>query len=149
MLKGLLKMSMLKIISEDKATGYQIIKKVNELTGEKPSSGSVYPILKSMVNKGWITGRNLNEKIIYEITETGKKVVEAHGSMKQYYEQKISGSITLARGTFNDLHVALVDDSTLVSKVAGEVSSLIAHGVAPERINLVLSKTLATLQKLE
>jgi len=69
--------------------------------------------------------------------------------MKQYYEQKISGSITLAHGTFNDLHVALVDDSTLVSQVAGEVSSLIAHGVTPEKINLVLSKTLATLQKLE
>ncbi len=56
MLKGLLKMSMLKIISENKTTGYEIIKKVTDLTGEKPSTGSIYPLLKSMETKGWITG---------------------------------------------------------------------------------------------
>ena len=88
MLKGLLKMSMLKIISENKATGYEIIKKVNELTGEKPSTGSIYPLLKSMENKGWITGTTANGKTTYEITTSGKAVVQAHGSMKDYYEQK-------------------------------------------------------------
>jgi formylmethanofuran dehydrogenase subunit E len=149
MLKGLLKMSMLKIISENKATGYGIIKKVNELIGEKPSTGSVYPLLKSMANKGWVVGRTLNGKTYYEITDSGQKVIQAHGSMKKYYEQKISGSITLAKGTFNDLHVALIDETTLINKVANEVSSCIAHGVAAEKINSVLSKTLAALQKLE
>jgi len=74
MLKGLLRMSMLKIISENMATGYQIIKRVKELTGEKPSSGSVYPILKSMQNKGWINGRTQNGKTVYEITEVAKKL---------------------------------------------------------------------------
>ena len=73
MLKGLLKMSMLKIISENKATGYEIIKKVNELAGEKPSTGSVYPILKSMSKKGWIIGRTINGKTFYEITDSGQK----------------------------------------------------------------------------
>ncbi len=94
MLKGLLKMSMLKIISENKATGYQIIKKVNQLTGEKPSTGSIYPLLKSMEGKGWITGTTANGKTTYEITQPGKAVVQAHGSMKEYYEQKLSGSIS-------------------------------------------------------
>ncbi len=68
--------------------------------------------------------------------------------MKSYYEQKLSGTISLAHGTFNDLHVALIDNSTLVNPVVNEVSSLLAHGVAPERINTVLSKTLDALQKL-
>jgi DNA-binding PadR family transcriptional regulator len=149
MLKGLLKMAMLKIISENKATGYEIIKKVNELTGEKPSTGSIYPLLKSMESKGWITGTTTNGKTTYEITASGIEVVQAHGSMKNYYAQKISGSISLAHGTFDDLHVALIDNSTLVNPVVSEVSSLLAHGVAPEKINKVLSKTLAALQKLE
>jgi DNA-binding PadR family transcriptional regulator len=148
MIKGLLKMSMLKIISENKATGYEIIKKVNELTGEKPSTGSIYPLLKSMENKGWITGTTVNGKTTYEITTSGKEVVQAHGSMKDYYVQKISGSISLAHGTFDDLHVALIDNSTLVNPVVSKVSSLLAHGIAPEKINKVLSKTLAALQKL-
>jgi DNA-binding PadR family transcriptional regulator len=149
MLQGLLKMWMLKIISEGKVSGYQIIKKVNELTGKKPSTGSVYPLLKSMQNKGWIIGKKVNGKTIYEISDSGKKVVMAHGSMKDYYEQKISGSLSLAHDTFNDLHVTLINNSTLINPIVNEVSSLLAHGVAPEKINTVLSKTLATLQKLK
>jgi len=148
MLKGLLKMSMLKIISENKATGYQIIKKVNQLTGEKPSTGSIYPLLKSMEGKGWITGTTVNGKTTYEITQSGKVVVQAHGSMKEYYEQKLSGSISLVQDTFNDLHTKLIDSSTLVNPVINEVSILLAHGIAPEKINSVLSKTLQVLQKL-
>ncbi|HTY74800.1 MAG TPA: PadR family transcriptional regulator [Candidatus Nanoarchaeia archaeon] len=149
MLKGLLKMSMLKIISEKKATGYEIIKRVNELTGEKPSTGSVYPLLKSMAKKGWIIGRTANGKTIYEVSDSGKKVVQAHGSMKNYYTQKISGSISLANDTINDLHVVLIDNAILVNPVVSEISSLLAHGVTPEKINSVLSKTLVALQKLE
>jgi len=148
MIKGLLKMSMLKIISKNKVTGYGIIKKIYDLTGEKPSTGSVYPMLKSMTQKGWITGRAENGKTFYEITDSGQKVVEAHGSMKKYYEQKISGSITLAQDTFSDLQVALVDNTTLLNQVANEVSSRIAHGVTAEKINSVLSKTITALQKL-
>jgi formylmethanofuran dehydrogenase subunit E len=149
MLKGLLKMSMLKIISDNKVTGYGIIKKINDLTGEKPSTGSVYPMLKSMAQKGWIIGSAENGKTFYEITDSGQKVVEAHVSMKKYYEQKISGSITLAQDTFTDLHVSLADNTTLLNQVANEVSSRVAHGVAAEKINSVLSKTIAALQKLE
>jgi DNA-binding PadR family transcriptional regulator len=149
MLQGLLKMWMLKIISEGEVSGYQIIKKVNELTGAKPSTGSVYPLLKSMQNKGWITGKKGKGKTTYKISESGKKVVLAHGSMKDYYAQKISGSLSLAHDTFDDLHVALINNPPLINPITNEVSSLLAHGVAPEEINAVLSKTLAALQKLE
>jgi DNA-binding PadR family transcriptional regulator len=149
MLQGLLKMWMLKIISEGEVSGYQIIKKVKELTGKKPSTGSVYPLLKSMQNKGWIIGKKVNGKTIYEISDSGKKVVMAHGSMKDYYAQKISGSISLAHDTFDDLHVTLINNSTLINPIVNEVSSLLAHGVAADKINAVLSKTLTDLQKLE
>jgi len=142
-------MSMLKIISENKVTGYDIIKKVSKLTGEKPSTGSIYPLLKSMEKKGWIMGKTGDRKTIYEITDSGKKVVLAHGSMEKYYTQKISGSISLANDTFNDLHVALIDNKTLVAPIVREASSLLAHGVSTEKINLILSKALVSLQKLE
>ena len=68
--------------------------------------------------------------------------------MKNYYTQKISGSISLAQGTFDDLHVVLIDNSTLVNRVVSKVSILLAHGIAPERINATLSKTLNALQKI-
>ena len=148
MLQGLLKMWMLKIISEGEVSGYQIIKKVKELTGTKPSTGSVYPLLKSMRSKGWIIGRKVGSKTLYKISDSGRKVVVAHGSMKDLYEQKISGSLSLAHDTFDDLHLALVNNS-LVNPVVNEVSSLLAHGVAPEKINTVLSKALVNLHKLK
>ena len=149
MLKGLLKMSMLKIISENKATGYEIIKKIEDLTGEKPSTGSVYPLLKAMEKKGWIVGRTTSGKTTYEITDSGHQIVQAHGSKKKYYEHKINESITLAQGTFGNLQVTLIDNTNLLNQVTSEVSSRLAHGVTPEKINAILSKTIQALQKLE
>jgi DNA-binding PadR family transcriptional regulator len=148
MLKGLLKIAMLKIISENKATGYQIIKKVTELTGETPSTGSIYPLLKSMQKKSWINGTTQNGKTIYEITPTGKQVLQSHASMKEYYEQKLNGSLSLINGTFDNKNLTLTDNSTLVNPLVNEVQSLIAHGIAPEKINTILLKTLNRLQKL-
>ncbi len=148
MLKGLLKMSMLKIISENKTTGYQIIKKITELTGEKPSTGSIYPLLKSMQTKGWIKGTTQKGKTSYEITTSGLLVVQAHGSLKSYYEQKLNGSISLIHETFNDQTATLPHNFTIVSPVVNEVASLLAHGVPPEKINAILSSTIVALQKL-
>ena len=149
MLQGLLKIWMLKIISKGEVTGYQIIKKVNELTGKKPSTGSVYPLLKSMQSKGWIIGKRVNGKTLYKISDSGKKVVAEHGSMKDYYAQKISESLSLAHDTFDDLQVTLTKNSAIINPVVTEISSLLAHGVAVEKIDSVLSKTLTALQKLK
>jgi DNA-binding PadR family transcriptional regulator len=140
---------MLKIISENNTTGYEIIKKIKEITGEKPSTGSVYPILKSMARKGWITGKTLNGKTLYAITDSGKNIIDAHSSTKKYYEQKISGSIILAQDTFSNLHMTKFHKTTLINQLAEEISILIAHGVAPEKINSVLSKTITALQKIK
>jgi len=148
MLKGLLKMSMLKIISENKTTGYQIIKKITELTGEKPSTGSIYPLLKTMQNKGWITGTTQNRKTTYEITANGLAVLQTHGSLKDYYDQKINGSISLVHGTFSSQSEPTTHNLTLANPVVNQVASLLAHGVAPEKINIILSSTLESLQKL-
>jgi DNA-binding PadR family transcriptional regulator len=148
MLKGLLKMAMLNIISENNATGYQIMKKVTELTREKPSTGSIYPLLKSMQNKGWITGTTQSGKTTYKITTSGKKVMQAHDSMKKYYEQKISGSISLINSTFDNKSLVLANSSSLINPISNQVQSLLEHGITPEKITPVLSKALKTLQTL-
>ncbi len=148
MLKGLLKMSMLKIISENKTTGYEIIKKITELTGEKPSTGSIYPLLKNMQTKGLITGTTQNGKTTYEITPNGQATLNAHGSLKEYYEQKLNGSISLVRDTFNDKSQQLTSDLTLAEPVIREIKILLAHGVKPEKIKPTISDTVKQLQQL-
>lgn len=149
MLPGLLKIWMLKIISEKEASGYEIIKKVDELTGKKPSTGSVYPLLKSMQNEGWIVGKKLPCKTLYEITDAGKKVLKTHGSLKGDYAQRISRSFSLAQDTFEDLHLVLIHDENLMNPIITEISKLLANGAKPQKIREVLNKTMSELQKLE
>jgi len=149
MLPGLLKMWMLKITSEKEVSGYEIIKKVNELTGKKPSTGSVYPLLKTMQNEGWIVGKKLPGKTLYQITDAGKKVLKAHDSLKDDYAQKISRSFSLAHDTFEDLHLVLVHNENLMNPLITEISKLLANGIQPQKINEILTKTMGELKKLE
>ena len=149
MLPGLLKMWMLKITSEKEVSGYEIIKKVNELTGKKPSTGSVYPLLKTMQNEGWIVGKKLPNKTLYQITDAGKKVLKAHDSLKDDYAQKISRSFSLAHDTFEDLHLVLVHNENLMNPLITEISKLLANGIQPQKINEILTKTMGELKKLE
>jgi DNA-binding PadR family transcriptional regulator len=149
MLPGLLKMWMLKITSEKEVSGYEIIKKVNELTGKKPSTGSVYPLLKSMQNEGWIVGKKLSRKTIYQITDSGTKVLKAHDSLKGDYAQKISRSFSLAHDTFEDLHLVLIHNENLMNPLITEISKLLASGIQPQKIKEILGKTMGELQKLE
>lgn len=141
-------MSMLKIISENKATGYEIIKKVTELTGEKPSTGSIYPLLKSMQTKGLITGKTQNRKTIYEITPNGQATLSAHGSLKEYYEHKLNGSISLMKDTFNDNDTQTTSQLSLAKPVIQEIDILLAHGIAPKKIKPIISNTVKSLQQL-
>jgi DNA-binding PadR family transcriptional regulator len=149
MLPGLLKMWMLKITSEKEVSGYEIIKKVNELTGKKPSTGSVYPLLKTMQNEGWIVGKKLPSKTLYQITDAGKKVLKTHDSLKDDYAQKISRSFSLAHDTFEDLHLVLIHNEHLINPLITEISRLLANGIQPQKISEILGKTMGELQKLE
>jgi DNA-binding PadR family transcriptional regulator len=149
MLPGLLKMWMLKIISEKEASGYDIIKKVNKLTGKKPSTGAVYPLLKAMQNEGWIVGTKLTRKTLYQITDQGKSVLKAHDSLKGDYAERISRSFSLAQDTFEDLHLVLIHNENLMNPLITEISKLLASGIQPQKIQKVIDKTMGELQKLE
>ncbi|MCW4009838.1 MAG: PadR family transcriptional regulator [Candidatus Bathyarchaeota archaeon] len=157
MTNGLLKMCMLKIISMGEVSGYQIIKRVETLIGKKPSAGSVYPLLKSMQDQGWIVGKKTGNKILYEITDQGKEIIQKHDLLKEHISQKVRESILLAHNTFEDFTLALKKDFHLtfietldtLSPLLSELSRLKAEGVDPEKINKVLSKARDELQKLK
>ena len=148
MAKGLLNLWMLKILSEGEVSGYDIIKKVYELTGKKPSTGSIYPLLKSMENKGWITGKKVGSKIVYEITDSGREVVKSHSDLKDYYSEKIHETICLAHETFDDLHIAFSNNRNLLAPLAQEISILISEGVEFAEINKIILNAQEELKKL-
>jgi len=145
MAKGFLKFVMLRIISEEDATGYQIIKKVADKTGHKPSTGSIYPLLKGMEKDGWILGEKSDDKTYYKITELGKKKITEMPDIKTDYIQKIHDSITLAHEAFEDtgsLNYLVHDEITnILMPLLIDVGKLLEEGVEPDKIIKIISKT--------
>ncbi len=88
MKKGYLKLSILHVLLNQPLHGYQIMKKIRELSLGllSPTAGGLYPALRELEERGLIRGRWMFEgrrKIkIYEITDSGREVfkraVEEH-----------------------------------------------------------------------
>ncbi|AET64171.1 Putative Tungsten formylmethanofuran dehydrogenase, subunit E [Methanothrix harundinacea 6Ac] len=111
MAAGILKMMTLHFMKEGEVSGYDIMKKVESLTGEKPSTGSVYPLLKKMEREGWISGRTKDGKTCYSLTEVGKEHVAQIKEAKCGFIKNIYQSIALANETFDDAELqALMED---------------------------------------
>ena len=72
---------MLFVLSERPMHGYEIIKRISELTSNrwKPAAGSIYPLLSYMKEMGLIEVVNVEEgvrggrKIVYRLTDKGWK----------------------------------------------------------------------------
>jgi formylmethanofuran dehydrogenase subunit E len=136
MAKGLLKFHILKMIAEGEVTGYQIIKKVGNLTGNKPSTGSIYPILESLQNEGWIKGKKSEKKTIYTITDSGGKKLKELDKIQTDFIEKIHQSISLANVTFEGMgHLTLLHNMDVLSPFINDISKLLEKGVDPDRID--------------
>ena len=76
---GFLKLSILRLVAERPIHGYALIKEIERITSEdwKPSPGSIYPALQSLVKHGLITSTADGRRRIYDITPAGRIVLEA------------------------------------------------------------------------
>ncbi|MBV9719521.1 MAG: PadR family transcriptional regulator [Candidatus Eremiobacteraeota bacterium] len=79
MRRGLLKLAVLKLLSEVPRHGYDLIRTVRE-RGWGGGAGSVYPILTALEGAGLIAGREEGERRIYQITEEGKRLLGEHAA---------------------------------------------------------------------
>lgn len=164
MATGLLKMLMLHVMTEGEASGYDIIKKVESLTGKKPSTGSIYPLLKKMEREGWISGRAEDGKTYYSLTEIGKEHTAQIKETKHDFIKNIYQSIVLANETFDDddLRAFMKDmhdfhrgsraisgeEMRLIEPLITEIAELLKRDVDREKIESVLSTTVNELQNL-
>ncbi|BCU68277.1 PadR family transcriptional regulator [Sulfolobales archaeon HS-7] len=78
---GWLRLWILQLLVKREMTGAEIINYIHELTAGrwKPSPGSVYPILKSMVEEGYLKYREERNSKVYSLTEKGRKELENMG----------------------------------------------------------------------
>ena len=83
MFKGMYKLIILKELSKNDLSGYDIIKKIESLKGKKPSTGYIYPILKDLSNQSYISFKTVGRKKVYKINVKGKKFLKELDSKKK------------------------------------------------------------------
>jgi DNA-binding PadR family transcriptional regulator len=78
--QGDLRLLALALIAEAPRHGYEIIKLVEEKTGDwySPSPGIVYPTLTYLEEAGYVTASTEGSKKLYTITDEGRSYLEAH-----------------------------------------------------------------------
>jgi DNA-binding PadR family transcriptional regulator len=73
-------------LSEQSLSGYSLSKKLYESTGQKPSFGSIYPILEKLSKENLVTVKTEGRSKIYTLTPRGKEQATA---VKQNREEMI------------------------------------------------------------
>ncbi len=89
---GITKLIIMKLLSEEgELSGYDLVKKIKKLAPFwNPSPGCIYPILKSLEEQGIISGRDVEGKRVYSLTEEGKKAFEDYCKTKEDLLKRIT-----------------------------------------------------------
>jgi len=72
---GLLQMQILWMLNRKSTHGYEIMETLNKIKSTKVAQGTLYPALKSLRKHGYIKGTKAADRIIYDITPAGKKIL--------------------------------------------------------------------------
>ena len=80
-MKGFLSFLVLWIISKKSMNGVEIALELEKRKGNKPSPGTIYPVLKDLKDKGLLS---IDENKRYSLTILGKKELET--SLNSFFE---------------------------------------------------------------
>jgi len=72
MLRGFLKIVVLKALGESPKSGYSLMKFIEERVGSKPSPGSMYPLLEGLKKEGLVDAKGVGRSTEYKLTIDGR-----------------------------------------------------------------------------
>jgi len=111
MIKGHLKLLVMKILSEGEKSGYSLIKHIGEITGYKnPSAGSIYPLLDSLLESRLVTVKASGRKKLYSLTAEGKKTLDSLLDQKDKIVDKLIEGCSVFESIFDKSDVGMVKD---------------------------------------
>ena len=89
--RGFLESYILLLLKDDSLHGYKIMEKIKEKTKFwKPSPGSVYPALQSLVKKGFVKRVEEGRKKKYVLTKKGLMLCEEIKNFEQIMRERMS-----------------------------------------------------------
>ena len=77
MLRGFLKVVVLKALAQSPKSGYALMKHIEEKVGSKPSPGSMYPLLDNLAKEGLVEVKGVGRSKEYKLTILGRHKIEA------------------------------------------------------------------------
>lgn len=153
--KGFLKNYILAILKEQELHGYGIIKRINKETGFwKPSPGTIYPILNSLLNEKIIKEKIKDNKKIYSLTKKGIKIApkletiisKVHTQAAEFLGETLDLNKTKLKKKLNEHHKKKLytQDFTDIIKALLQINSSKKHKEAKK----ILANTINKLNKL-
>ena len=121
MMNHKLRMLVLKHLSQGPRAGYRLIKEIEEATGWRPSYGSVYPLLSTLLKEGLVTAREEGKRKIYSLTKRGK---DSFAEFERQHDRMIA---TLQETHKVMSHLCNVDHDPLFEQFI----SRFGHGTVP------------------
>jgi DNA-binding PadR family transcriptional regulator len=115
---GGVKLALLKLLSEEPAHGYQLIKKMEQKLagGYTPSAGAIYPTLTLLEEEGLIAASLQENKKIYSVTSEGAQFLESNKArVEALFAQLEEASRGFARGRSPELMRAFTNLRSAVS----------------------------------
>jgi DNA-binding PadR family transcriptional regulator len=76
--RGSVKYDILGILWDGPRHGYDIMLTIEEKRGYRPSPGSVYPALQMLEEGDFLTGKEIDGKRVYTITDKGSELLAKH-----------------------------------------------------------------------
>ncbi len=112
-MEGHLKIFVLKELHKKELSGYDIMKRVEELTGKKPSPGTMYPLLANLCKKQLIIVRQNKKRKLYSLSKKGKELFQEFIEQKKNFMKK---NIALMRQVYSPKEMKGTEDMFKINK---------------------------------
>jgi len=90
---GCLKLAVLKRLSRKPLAGYGLMQAIAEETGWKPSPGSMYPLLNTLVKENLATVKEEGRRRIYTITKDGSAALQELLGQNRAVFERLAGQL--------------------------------------------------------
>jgi len=107
-----MKYVILKLLKEKPRHGYEVMKELEErMRGcYSPSPGTVYPTLQWLEDSGLVSGKDVDGKKVYEITDQGRAFLEEHRDVVDDIFDRVREAIDrTVGGSMADVNRAMKD----------------------------------------
>ncbi len=166
MLRGHLKFMVLTYLGKSPMSGYDLIKTIEENTGWKPSYGSIYPILNSIVKENLATIKIDKRKKVYILNSNGKNELKQQHNEKNKILGSMNESFKMLENVCNinsEFHIYVMNEiqngkvpfkeiTIETQDMQNEMTRLAKSGILEKRksdVKKVLKDTILKLKKIQ